>query len=207
MAKKPVEAYPVLCSREFPRRQDCGLCSFAIWLHFLLIFTWFNFFPFELLPFLFQVIFPRAEGEEVSVADEELLCKPVCVDLPVGNPEHLDCGFALPTYQAPLSTLHVKALGLRLGVVWRSMLDNIDIHLLVEAFGNQVFAYACRHLCSRLPHLKKVGRARGTILAHAASVVVDLELVQYKIPRMLWTVVSCRDGFCPSVDILFLLAF
>ena len=44
-------------------------------------------------------MFPRAEEGEVSDADEELLCKPVCVDLPVWYPEQVA--------QAPLAALPV----------------------------------------------------------------------------------------------------
>ena len=71
--------------------------------------------------------------------NEEFLCKPVCVDLPMWYPELLDWGFALPTCQAPLSTLIVKALGHRLGVLLRWMLAKCrHTPPLSKAFKNTV---------------------------------------------------------------------
>ena len=58
----------------------------------------------------------------------------------------------------------------------------------------------------------KVGRARGTILAHAASVVVDFEVLQFEIPRVLShrrrSAVSCGSLCwfytlaCPGICVL-----
>ena len=55
------------------------------------------------------------------------------MDLPVWNPETPDWEFAVATFQAPPSTLSVMASRPRLGVLWSSMLAEIDTSFFDEA--------------------------------------------------------------------------
>ena len=55
--------------------------------------------------------------------------------------------------------------------------------LLIEAIGNTRFGLWLLASVFSLSTFGKVGGASGTVLAHAASVVVDFEVVQFKIPR------------------------
>ena len=99
---------------------------------------------------------PRAEEGEVSDADEEFICKLVCVNLPVWYPEQaaqapMAWRFVLPTCQATLSTLSVNALGPRLGVLLKWALSGCRCTPPpIQTVGNTKFLAMTAGICLNL---------------------------------------------------------
>ena len=145
------------------------------------------------------------------MADEELLCKPtVWVDLLVWNPEPLDWGFALPTCQAPLWTLNVKALGprrvvlqwvspstlrrrslgscgyvglvLNLGVLWRWILNlGVSTYSSFKHLETPCVGYGSWHLCSRLLYSTKPGERAALFLVPFLHMILASVVVDFEV--------------------------